>query len=190
MMQAFRNSAKPLIYIVAISFFAWLVLDLSGLTGGTGVLTTTSVGRINGESVDSRLFQQAVSQATEERQRQSPEPLGIAAMAQIRDQVWEQFIQNQLLEEQFDRYGIATSSDEIAAAIRTSPPPQLAQLSDFQTEGQFDQTKYERWLASAVGQSYVPLLEDQYRSQILQAKLARHLVAATYVSDAELWERF
>lgn len=190
MMQAFRNSAKPLIYIVAISFFAWLVLDLSGLTGGTGVLTTTSVGRINGQSVDSRLFQQAVSQATEERQRISSEPLGIAAMAQIRDQVWEQFIQDRLLEEQYDQYGIATNSDEIAVAIRTSPPPQLAQLPDFQTEGQFDQTKYERWLASAVGQSYIPLLESQYRGQILQAKLARHLVASTYVSDGELWERF
>ncbi|MDH5314950.1 MAG: SurA N-terminal domain-containing protein [Gemmatimonadota bacterium] len=190
MMQAFRNSAKPLIFIVAISFFAWLVLDLSGLTGGTGLATTTSVGKINGRAVDSRLFQQAVSQATEERQRQSPSPLGIAAMAQIRDQVWEQFIQDRLLEEQYKRFGITTSSDEIAAAIRTSPPPQLTSLPDFQTDAQFDQSKYERWLASAVGQSYIPLLENQYRGQILQAKLARHLVASIYVSDAELWERF
>jgi peptidyl-prolyl cis-trans isomerase D len=190
MMQAFRNSAKPLIYIVAISFFAWLVLDLSGLTGGTGLMTTTSVGKINGQAVDSRLFQQAVSQATEERQRQSPGPLGIAAMAQIRDQVWEQFIQDRLLEEQYKRFGIATNSEEIAAAIRTSPPPQLTSLPDFQTDGQFDPTKYERWLASAVGQTYIPLLESQYRGQILQAKLARHLVAPIYVSNAELWERF
>ena len=88
-MQAFRSSAKPLIFMVAISFFAWLVLDLSGLSGGTGLLTTTSVGTIDGRSVDSRLFQQAVSQATEERQRQAPQPLGISDMAQIRDQVWE-----------------------------------------------------------------------------------------------------
>jgi peptidyl-prolyl cis-trans isomerase D len=41
-----------------------------------------------------------------------------------------------------------------------------------------------------VGQQYVPLLEAQYRSQLLQAKLARHLVASVYVSDSELWERF
>ncbi len=189
-MQAFRNSAKPLIFIVAISFFAWLVFDLSGLSGGTGLLTTTSVGKINGGSVDSRLFQQAVSQATEAQQRQSAEPLGIAGQAQIRDQVWEQIIQERLLEREYERFGISVSSAEIAAAIRGSPPPELSSLSDFQTDGQFDPSKYERWLASEVGQSYVPVLESQYRTQILQAKLARHLVASVYVSDAELWERF
>jgi peptidyl-prolyl cis-trans isomerase D len=189
-MQAFRSSAKPLIFIVAISFFAWLVLDLSGLSGGTGLLTTTSVGKINGRSVDSRLFQQAVSQATEERQRQAQQPLGIAEVAQIRDQVWEQFIQDRLLDQEYRRYGIDVGADEIAAAIRSSPPAQLQSLPDFQTDGQFDQTKYERWLASSVGQTYVPVLENQYRTQILQAKLARHLTAALYTSDPELWERY
>lgn len=189
-MQAFRNSAKPLIYVVAISFFAWLVFDLSGLSGGAGLLTTTSVGKINGESVDARLFQEAVSRATEARQRQTSEPLGIAGQAQIRDQVWEQFIQDRLLAREYQRLGIRVDPREVAEAIRTSPPPELLSLPDFQTDGQFDPTKYERWLASEVGQSYVPVLESQYRTQILQAKLARHLVASIYVSDAELWERF
>jgi hypothetical protein len=45
-MQAFRNAAKPLMVVVAITFFAWLVLDLSGVTGGTGLLTQTSVGEV------------------------------------------------------------------------------------------------------------------------------------------------
>ena len=101
-MQAFRNLAKPLIFVVTISFFAWLVLDLSGLSGGSGgLLTQTSVGKINGRAIDTRVFQQAVSQATEERQRQSPEPVGIAGAAQIRDQVWDQFVQEALLEQEY-----------------------------------------------------------------------------------------
>jgi len=190
MMQAFRNSAKPLIFVVAISFFAWLVLDLSGLTGGSGLLTQTSVGKVNGRAVDTRVFQQAVSQATEERQRQSSEPIGIAGAAQIRDQVWDQFVQEALLEQEYRKWGISANSDEIAAVIRSSPPQQLVSEPQFQTDGKFDQSKYERWLASATGQQYVPLLEQQYRTQLLQAKLARHIVSALYLSDAELWERF
>ena len=190
-MQAFRNLAKPLIFVVTISFFAWLVLDLSGLSGGSGgLLTQTSVGKINGRSVDTRVFQQAVSQATEERQRQSSEPIGIAGAAQIRDQVWDQFVQEALLEQEYKKWGISVTSDEIAAVIRSSPPQQLLSEPQFQTDGKFDQTKYERWLASATGQQYVPLLEQQYRTQLLQAKLARHIVAPLYMSDAELWERF
>ena len=190
-MQAFRNLAKPLIFVVTISFFAWLVLDLSGLSGGSGgLLTQTSVGKINGRSVDTRVFQQAVSQATEERQRQGSEPIGIAGAAQIRDQVWEQFVSDALLQEEYRKWGISASSAEITAVIRSSPPPQIVNEPQFQTDGKFDQTKYERWLASATGQQYVPLLEQQYRSQLLQAKLARHIVAPLYMSDAELWERY
>ena len=190
-MQAFRNLAKPLIFVVTISFFAWLVLDLSGLSGGSGgLLTQTSVGKINGRAIDTRVFQQAVSQATEERQRQSPEPVGIAGAAQIRDQVWDQFVQEALLEQEYRKWGISANSDEIAAVIRSSPPQALLTEPQFQTDGKFDQTKYERWLASATGQQYVPMLEQQYRTQLLQAKLARHIVAPLYMSDAELWERF
>lgn len=190
MMKAFRNSAKPLIFVVAISFFAWLVLDLSGLTGGSGLLTQTSVGKINGRAVDTRIFQQAVSQATEERQRQSSEPIGIAGAAQIRDQVWDQFVQEALLEQEYRKWGISANSDEIAAVIRSTPPQQVVNEPQFQTDGKFDQAKYERWLASATGQQYIPLLEQQYRTQLLQAKLARHIVSPLYLSDAELWERF
>jgi len=190
MMQAFRNSAKPLIFIVAVAFFAWLVLDLSGLSGGTGLLTATSVGKINGHSVDARSFQEAVSRFQEQRQRESPEPLGIADVAQIRDQVWEQFIQNRLLESEYRRWGISVTSQEIAGAIRNAPPAEFYQLPVFQTEGEFDPSKYERWLQSAEGQSYIPALEQQYRDQIMQAKLARHLVSAVYIPDAALWERF
>ena len=190
MMQAFRNSATPLITIVAIAFFAWLVFDLSGLTGGSGFLTTTSVGKINGESVDSRAFQEAVSRVTEQRQRESAGPLGIAEVSQIRDQVWEQFVQERILEAEYRRFGISVSSQEIAEAIRFAPPAEFQQQAEFQTDGAFDQTKYERWLASSGGQGYVPLLEAQYRNQILQSKLARHIVADVFPSDAELWERY
>lgn len=189
-MQAFRNSAKPIIYIVSIAFFAWLVFDLSGLSGGTGIMTNTSVGKINGKSVDARTFQEAVNRATEARQRESREPLGVAAQAQIRDEVWERFITERLLELEYRRLGLGVNSSEIADVIRASPPSELRSLPDFQTEGTFDQSKYERWLASEVGQGYIPLLEDQVRGQILQAKLARHLVSAVYIPDAELWERF
>ncbi len=191
MMQAFRNSAKPLVLIVTVAFLAWLVLDLSGLSsGGANMFSTSTVGKVNGQGVDVRAFQEAVSRLTEQRQRQSSEPLGLAETAQIRDQAWEQFIQERLLAQEYKRWGISVSSQEIAEAIRSTPPQDFMSLPDFQTEGQFDRSKYERWLSSAVGQSYIPVLEAEYRSQLMQSKLARHLVAPLYVPETELWERY
>jgi len=190
MMQAFRNSAKPIIVILTLAFIGWLVFDLSGLSGGTGLLTQTSVGRIEGRSIDARTFQEAVQAAIDNQQRTDNASLGIEAVAGIRDQVWEQFITSTLLEREYDRRGIRTSSAEIADAIRNVPPPELQQSPDMMTDGQFDPAKYQRWLSSAVGQQYVPLLENRYRAEILRSKLFRSVVADVSVSDAALWERF
>ena len=71
MMQFFRSAAKPIILVTTIAFFIWLVYDLSGLGGGGGMLTTTSVGKVNGESVDARTFQAAVQQAIADAQTAS-----------------------------------------------------------------------------------------------------------------------
>ena len=106
MMQAFRNAAKPIMVVVAITFFAWLVLDLSGITGGTGLLTNTSVGKVNGQSIDARTYQTIVQQSIDARQQQSPGALGLEDYQQVRDQVWDQIVQNSVLNAEYRRRGI------------------------------------------------------------------------------------
>jgi peptidyl-prolyl cis-trans isomerase D len=189
-MQAFRNAAKPLMVVLAVTFFAWLVVDLSGITGNTGLLTATSVGKINGQGVDARTYERVVQQTIDDRQRQSPTGLGLEDVQQVRDQVWEQFVQNSVLDQEYARRGITVSEDEIVDAIRTSPPPEFRDVPEFQTDSQFDMSKYQRWLTSSVAQQYLPALEAQYREQIQRSKLLRLVTADVYLSDAALWERY
>src|ERR1043166_7197674 len=94
MMQFFRSAAKPMILVTTVAFFIWLVYDLSGLGGGGGLLTKTSVGKVNGVSIDARSFQARVQQATEARQRQTGASLTLDEVAEVRNQVWEQEIQD------------------------------------------------------------------------------------------------
>ena len=189
-MQAFRNAAKPLMVVVAFTFFAWLVVDLSGITGGTGLLTKTSVGKVNGRSIDARTYQSVVQQSIDARQRQAPGALGLEDYQQIRDQVWEQFVQNNVLEAEYKRRGITVSEDEIVEAMRNSPPPEFQKIPEFQTDSQFDLGKYQRWLTSSVAQQYLPSLEAQYREQLGRSKLLRVVTADIYLSDAALWEQY
>ena len=189
-MQAFRNAAKPLMVVVAITFFAWLVLDLSGITGGTGLLTQTSVGKINGRSVDARTYQSIVQQSIDARQRQSPGAMGLDDYQQVRDEVWDQIVQNSVLDAEYRRRGISVSEDEVVQAIRTSPLPEFQKVPEFQTDSQFDLAKYQRWLTSSVAQQYLPSLEAQYRDELQRAKLLRLVTSDIYLSDAALWERY
>ncbi|HEY8259075.1 MAG TPA: peptidyl-prolyl cis-trans isomerase [Gemmatimonadales bacterium] len=190
MMQAFRNAAKPLMVIVAFTFFAWLVLDLSGITGGTGLLTRTSVGKINGQSIDARTYQSVVQQNIDARQRQSPGALGLEDYQQIRDEVWDQFVQSSVLEEEYRRRGITVTTDEIVQALRNSPPPDFQKIPEFQTDSQFDLAKYQRWLMSSVAQQYLPSLEAQYSEQLKRSKLLSVVTADVYLSDAALWQQY
>jgi peptidyl-prolyl cis-trans isomerase D len=189
-MQAFRNAAKPLMVIVAITFFAWLVVDLSGITGNTGLLTKTAVGKVNGRNIDARTYQSVVQQNIDARQREAPTSLGLEDYQEIRDQVWEQFVQNTVLDAEYKRRGITVTEDEIAEAMRTSPPPEFQKIPEFQTDSQFDLAKYQRWLTSSVAQQYLPSLEAQYRDQIERSKLLRVVTADVYLSDAALWEQY
>jgi peptidyl-prolyl cis-trans isomerase D len=190
MMQAFRNAAKPLMVVVAITFFAWLVLDLSGITGGTGLLTRTAVGKVNGRSIDARNYQTIVQQTIDARQRQSPSSMGLEDYQRVRDEVWDQIVQSNVLDAEYRRRGIQVSDDEIVQAMRTSPLPEFRNVPDFQTDSQFDLAKYQRWLTSSVAQQYLPSMEAQYRDELQRTKLLRVVTADIFLSDAALWERY
>lgn len=186
MMQAFRNSAKVAgaIFALLMLVFVLTSVDWSGLT------MSSTVGKINGESVDARTFQGFVQQSIDNRQKDLPTSLTLEERNQIEDQVWEQLIENRVLETEYERRGITVSTDEIVQAVRNSPPADFRDVPEFQTDSQFDINKYQRWLTSSVGAQYLPALEAQYRDQLRRSKLLRVVAADIYLSDAALWEQY
>jgi peptidyl-prolyl cis-trans isomerase D len=190
MMQAFRNAAKPVVILITVTFLLWMVVDLSGITGSGGIFTRTSVGSINGESVDLRTYQQAVQNAVNQRQQETGRPLGLEETEAVRNEVWESFVQTTVLRAEVEKRNISVTDDEVAQLIQMVPPPEIQADPTFQTEGVFDPSKYRAWLGSAQGQQFVPFLEAQYRDQILRAKLLRNVTADVFLSDAALWERY
>ncbi|HRP08725.1 MAG TPA: peptidyl-prolyl cis-trans isomerase [Gemmatimonadales bacterium] len=190
MMQAFRNAAKPVVILITVTFMLWMVLDLSGLSGSSGLFTKTDVGSINGRGVDLRAYEQMVQNAVSERQRELGRGLGIEETQQLRDQVWESIIQRNIIEAEVDRRNISVTSEEIAQVMQMVPLPEIQSDPTFQTEGRFDLSKYRAWLTSAVGQQYVPFLETQYREELLRSKLLRNVTADVFLSDPALWERY
>ena len=186
MMQAFRNSAKVAgaIFALLMLIFVLTSVDWSGLT------RSTTVGKINGASVDARTYQGFVQQSIDNRQRDTPASLTLEERNQIEDQVWEQLIENRVLETEFERRGITVTTDEVVQAIRNSPPADFREVPEFQTDSQFDMNKYQRWLTSSVGAQYLPALEAQYRDQLRRSKLLRVVAADIYLSDAALWEQY
>ncbi|MGH7593098.1 MAG: peptidyl-prolyl cis-trans isomerase [Gemmatimonadales bacterium] len=190
-MQAFRNAAKPVVYLITITFLSWMILDLSGITGkGGGFLSQTSVGSVNGEPVDVRAYQAAVQNATTQRQQATGGTMSLEETDQVRNEVWDNFIETTVINDQIKKNHITTSPDEITEWIKNIPTTEIQSLPEFQTAGKFDLGKYQRWLSGPVGQQYVPTMEAQSRQQILRNKLFAAVTADVFLSDAALWQKY
>lgn len=189
MLRAIRSSTKWIFYILAIAFVGWLVFDVGmGVTGRGQYGGADIVLKVNGQAVHVPQYQTALQAASEQYRRQA----GAGSLTredekQIQDQVVDQLVQNLLLQQEYRRLGITVSDQEVIDAARTSPPPEVMQLPEFQTDGQFDITKYQRFLASGSDPQFLQALDARYREQIPQVKLAQYLTADVYVSDSKVW---
>lgn len=186
MMQAFRRSAAIVAVVFAVLMLIFIVTSVDWST----LSTTQTVGKVNGRSIDARTYQTIVQQSIDARQRQSPGAMGLDDYQQVRDEVWDQIVQNNVLTTEYRRRGISVSDDEVVQAIRNSPLPEFQNVPEFQTDSQFDLGKYQRWLTSSVAQQYLPSLEAQYREELQRAKLLRVVTSDIYLSDAALWEQY
>lgn len=189
-MNFFRKLAGPVVALISITFLAWMVFDLSGLTGEGSLSRSRAAGKVNDQTLDSRDYELLVQRAQEQAQQQNQTNLGADDYARLRDQVWNDWVDQAVLQSEYRRRGLQVTDEELAEAIRTTPLPEIAQEPSFQTDGRFDPAKYQRWLSSATAAQILPTLEERYRGEMMRAKLLRVVTADVFVSDAELWQRF
>jgi peptidyl-prolyl cis-trans isomerase D len=189
-MNFFRKIAAPIVAVVSIAFLAWMVFNLSGITGGGGAAMSRSAGKVDGQSLDAREYELMVQRETQQEQQQNQVSLGTDDYARIRDKVWNEWVDQAVLDAEFQRRGIMVTDEELADAIRTTPLPELLREPALQTDGRFDMEKYQRWLTSSTAAQLIPLLEGRYRAEMMRNKLLRVVTADVFVSDAELWSRY
>ena len=184
MLRLMRAQSKWVFYILAIAFVGWLaigqVMEILG-PGGNVVL------KVNRREFQVTEYQRRVQLAYDQyREQNGNVPLTREDEQQIGDQVINQMVQEALLEQEYKRLGIRVSDQEIIEAARTSPPPQVMNDPQFQTDGQFDSRKWNQFLSTA-GPQVLAQLESIYREEIPRIKLAQFLTSDVYVPDAKLW---
>ncbi len=185
MMQFFRNSAGLVagVFVVLMLIFVAQSVDWNQIKGGG----RASIGSVNGQPINSKNYQAMVQQAIDQQRGTN---LSAEQVQQIRNYVWDQMVQDAVLNAEYKRFGITASPDEVKELMLADPLPAFQQSPEFQTEGKFDIQKYQRWLQSPVAQAYLPSLQAQYADEVMRSKLFRVVTADTYLSDAAAWRKF
>ena len=188
-----RASAKYIWIIIVVLFVGgFLLAETSGLLGRAPVTTTTAVASVNGEDILATNWYQVTQNLEQEATQRNNQSISLDERQRLQSQAFDQLVTDALLRQEYRRRGISVTDDEILQAARFSPPPQLMQSAELQTDGQFDPAKYQRFLQSPMARQNGLLLqlEQYYRSEIPKQKLFDQISNDVYVSDEELWRRW
>jgi len=189
-LQQMRSLAKYVWLLVALAFVGgFLLYETSGLMGRTPVTATTAVAVVNGQEIPYRDFIARVQNETQTEQQRSGRTLSQDDTRRIENTIFDQMVNDVLLQAEYRRRGIVVSDDEVREFARYAPPPWITNAPDLQTSGRFDPDKYQRLLASAQARQTGLLLqlEAYYRTEIPREKLFDQIASGVYVTDAELW---
>ena len=191
-MRSMRANAKWIMLFVALAFAGWMVFDVGmDVTGQGGATLTDAAARVNGVKIDLQTYYNALRAAQEQRRLQGGSFANtLEEQRAFEDAVLENLIQQVLLDQVYRRRGIRVSDAEIIAAAQTSPPPEILQSPNFQTDGRFDPEKYQRFIASNVDPNFTLALEARYRDEIPRIKLYEQLTTHVFISNAKLWQTY
>jgi peptidyl-prolyl cis-trans isomerase D len=189
-LQAMRSAAKLIWWVLAALFLIGFVFYQQSGLSDQKVTAGTTVAKVNGTAISYIEFQQvAQNRIRQEQEGAGGKTLTLDQERRIEDDTFNEMVTNILLAQEYKKRGIAVSDAEIQQAALASPPQQLAQSPEFQTEGQFDFDKYRRFLTSPVArqQGVLLQLESYYRDEIPKRKLFEQIAGPVYLTDAQLW---
>src|SRR6202795_3910230 len=140
-----RASAKYIWIIIVVLFVGgFLLAQTSGLLGRAPVTSTTAVASVNGEDILATTWYQTTQNLEQEETQRRNQSISLDEEQRFMDQAFYQLVSDALLRQEYRRRGITVTDDEILQAARSSPPPQLMQAPDLQTDGQFDRSEERR----------------------------------------------
>ncbi|CAN5672062.1 peptidylprolyl isomerase [soil metagenome] len=190
MMRQMRENTKWIMLVTVLAFAALMVfewgMDMSGQSGA--IAAGGELGRVNGEVITYEQYIATYRNLYQQQQSASDGPISRTMNRQIEDAAWDQLVTQTLLQQELRRRNLRVTDDEIRQAALYAPPPDLQSAPEFQTDGQFDPSKYQQFLAQpGLPEEFLQQLEAYYRDIIPRSKLYFQNTAGMYVSDAQLW---
>lgn len=189
LMKTMRDNTKWIMLVTALAFVALMVfewgMDITGISGGG-----MELGRVGGTPVTNDMYQSTYRNLYDQVSRSQAEPVTSQQNREVEDAAWDEVVNQILISQELERRGIRVTDDEIRQAALFAPPPGFQQERAFQTDGQFDLSKYQQFIQTGAEDLMLLQLEAYYRDVIPRGKLLRQVTSGIQVSDAELWRSF
>ncbi len=132
-----EKGAWVLIGAIAVALIAFIVQDSFHSMNMFSDIPT-EMGKVNGVKIDATEFDERYRRA-EEMYRQQGFPLNDMMRTNIREGIWNEYVDDAILTEKYESLGIAVSDKELSDILYgENPPPDLRQQFTDPNTGQYD----------------------------------------------------
>lgn len=194
LMTDIRNNLTTLFAVLAVLFIILIVfdwgMDFTGRKGRSLFGSGDVVGSVNGNDLSYREFSEMLRQQVESYRAQSGTEPDEDTERFLRDQVWNTFIQQTLMNEQIEKLGIEVTDREIVDIVHGPNPPEFLVRNFRDSAGIFNRAAYDRAIADPQNREAWVQVEKILREQRKQEKLQSLLMASVRVTEEELKQRF
>ena len=143
--QNIRDKGSAIVIgVIALSLIGFIMMDTR--TANSRSSNSSSIGKINGEAIDSKTFLDKVKQMEDQRGGR----VSGTDMYQLRESAWEQIVTEKVLNTEFDKLGLIFSPKELSSIIFSDDAPQtLKQAFTDKATGKYDVEKARQWWINA-----------------------------------------
>lgn len=182
-----RSWGPILIGVVGLALFAFIAEELVRSTDAMRNDSRQQVGEVLGKKISVQEFQALVDEYQEViKMTQGRENLSEEELNQVKDMVWNTYVQTSIVENEASKLGLTVTDQELQNVLKEGTNPMLAQTPFVnQQTGRFDANALKKFLADykqmqttnpqqaeqyATVYKYWTFIEKTLRQQILAAK--------------------
>lgn len=195
-----RSWGPVLATVIGLALFAFIAEEMFRSCEATNNERRQQVGEVLGKKISVQEFQALVDEYQEViKMTQGRDNLSEEELNQVKDQVWQQFVNNTILEAEAKKVGLTVTDQEMQNVLKTGTNPMLMQTPFVnQQTGRFDVSQLTKFLddykkiksqgnAQMMEQyeriySYWKFMEKNIRQQLLAGKY-QSLLAQSLLSN-------
>jgi len=194
LMTKIRENLATFFSVFAGLFVVYIVLDwgmdITGRRHSTRMAEAQEIGKINGQPILAKDFADMVRRAVENQKTQTGQEPDENQQRMIRDQVWNQLVDQMLYDEEIKKLGIMVTDQEIIDWVKGENPPDFLRQQFTDSTGTFNRQAYDATIMDPKNKAIMVRVEDALRKQREREKLQSIVLASVQVDEAEVRQKF
>ena len=183
-LQKIRSKGTLLLIAIGVGLFAFIAEEFFRSMETTSNIGKMQVGEVYGEKLSVQEYQNMVDEYAEVMKFQYGRELNSSEMDQLRDQVWNMYVQQKIFEHEADELGLQVTDAEVQNALREGTAQSLGIIRQFFSDqtGRFDVTALQNFLkqykqmaaqAAAMDPAQLETINGVYRMWLFAEKELR-----------------